>query len=263
MFKQIAGHRFFTVDFGSGPRTFFTHSGWIGTYEDWLPTLEVMSKNWRVASFDHRGAGETTVPVEEITEEALLDDIFRVMDALAIDRCVLGGFSAGTGFTARAVLRDRTRFEGLVLMNGAAGVRPPDAGPPPPRRPPSTWPGEDHAARMRWFIEQCTPEPDVEHIRRWGHHFLLRAEPTAADRLNAIAPAADDDFVAALSQITIPTLIIHGEKDTFVTTAAMQYLSSLIPNTKLVVLDGSGHLPAMIRPHDVAAAITEFFDRPR
>jgi pimeloyl-ACP methyl ester carboxylesterase len=262
VFKEIAGHRFFTVDFGSGSRTLFTHSGWIGTYEDWLPTLEVLSKTWRVASYDHRGAGETTVPVNEITADALLDDIFRVMDSLEIERCVLGGFSAGTGLTVRAVLRDPGRFDGLLLMNGAAGVRPPDAGPASPPRLPSTWPGETHSARMRWFIEQCTPEPDVEHIRRWGHHFLLRAEPEAADRLSGIVPPADDDLVGRLAEMTTPTLLIHGEKDAFVTTAAMQYLASLIPDSKLMVIEGSGHLPAMIRPLDVAAAIESFFTPP-
>ncbi len=82
MFTEIAGHRFFTVDFGAGPRTFFAHSGWIGTNEDWLPALAVLSKTWRAASYDHRGAGETVVPITEITAEALIADIFRVMDGL-------------------------------------------------------------------------------------------------------------------------------------------------------------------------------------
>ena len=95
VYKEIAGYQFFTVDLGAGSRTFFAHSGWIGTFEDWLPTLGVLSKTWRAVSYDHRGTGETSVPVEEITAEALLDDIFRVMDALAVERCVLGGFSSG------------------------------------------------------------------------------------------------------------------------------------------------------------------------
>ena len=259
MFRNITGHEFFTVDFGSGPRTLFTHSGWIGTYEDWLPTLEVLSKSWRVASYDHRGAGETCVPLETITAEALLDDIFRVMDALQIERCVLGGLSAGTGLTVRAVLRDPGRFDGLVLMNGAAGVRPPQAGPAAPRPLPSAWPGDTHSDRMRWFIEQCTPEPNVEHIRRWGHHFLLRAEPGAADRLWGIVPPLDPDLLGGLAELTIPTLLVHGSKDVFATTAAMQYLASLIPGSNLVIMEGSGHLPAMIRPLEVAAAIDAAF----
>lgn len=259
MFTEIAGRRFFTVDLGAGPRTFFAHSGWIGTYEDWLPTLEVLSKTWRAVSYDHRGAGETTVPVEEITADALLDDIFRVMDALNVERCVLGGFSAGAGLAVRAVSRRPDRFAGLVLMNGTAGVRPPSAPAPSNRGLPSAWPGDTHADRMRWFIEQCTPEPNVEHIRRWGHHFLLRAEPEAADRLWDIKWGADQEDLARLAQLPIPTLLIHGGRDRFVSTAAVEYLASLLPHCQLTVLEESGHLPAMIRPHDVARLINTFF----
>lgn len=259
MFKEIAGHQFFTVDFGIGPRTFFAHSGWIGTYEDWLPTLAALSKSWRAASYDHRGAGETVVPLEEITAEALIADIFRVMDALDIERCVLGGFSAGTGIAVRAALQYPERFDGLVLINGSAGVRPPDADPPLSPRPPSTWPGETHSDRMRWFIERCTPEPDVEHIRRWGHDLLMRAEPDAAERLFTIVPPADAAYLAQLSTIALPTLIIHGASDAMVTTAAMETLAAQIPYSKLVVLEGSGHLPAMIRPLEMAALINDFF----
>lgn len=260
MFKEIVGYRFFTLDIGMGPRTFFAHSGWVGTIEDWLPTLAVLSKTWRAATYDHRGTGETVVPVEQITAEALVDDVFRVMDALDIDRCVLGGFSAGVGVVLRAVVRHPERFEGLVLANGTGGVQPPDAL-PRPSMPPSAWPGDDHNARMRWFIERCTPEPDTEHIRRWGHDMLMRAEPEAAERLFAIMPAPDSSLLEQLRDLRVQTLLIHGSADAFASTVAMEYLSSLIAGSKLVVMQGSGHLPLMIRPHDTATAINDFFAR--
>lgn len=259
MFIDLAGHHFFTVDLGAGPRTFLAHGGWIGTNEDWLPTLAALSKTWRAVSYDHRGAGETVVPLEEITAAALVDDIFRVMDALAIERCVLAGFSSGTAFTLRAALRHPERFEGLVFMNGTGGVQAPNAGPARPLPLPSRWPGADHLARMRWFIERCTPEPGVDHFRRWGEHMLLRAEPAAADRLFAIIPPTDPALLEALASITLPTLIVHGAQDAFASTAAMEHLAAQIPRSKLVVLNDSGHLPAMIRPLEVAGIINDFF----
>jgi pimeloyl-ACP methyl ester carboxylesterase len=73
---------------------------------------------------------------------------------------------------------------------------------------------------------------------------------------------ADEDLVRSLAEMTTPTLLIHGEKDAFVTTAAMRHLASLIPHSKLMVIEGSGHLPAMIRLLDVAAAIESFFAPP-
>lgn len=77
MFLDIDGHRVFTLSFGAGPRIFLAHSGWIGNVEDWLATLAIMSQEWRTVVYDHRGAGETRVPVEAISAEALRDDIFR------------------------------------------------------------------------------------------------------------------------------------------------------------------------------------------
>lgn len=57
-----------------------------------------------------------------------------------------------------------------------------------------------------------------------------------------------------------PDLIIHGDRDPFYHTDTMLYVQSLIPKSKLVVMEGSRHLPAMTRPMDVAKTINEFFN---
>ena len=258
MFVDINGHAIFALDFSSGPRTFVAHSGWIGNFEDWIATLAPLSKSWRTVIYDHRGAGETRVPVEAITPQALVDDLFTVMDTLGIDDCVLGGFSRGTVTAMRAVLQRPERFKGLVLLNGAAGISAPGSD-PVRRMPPSQWPGETFEDRLRWFAARCTPEDDVEHIRRWAFDILDRAEPDAADRLFMMEFGDHIDWATRLPQLAVPTLLIHGERDVFVQSTAMQYAASLLPTSKLVVLEGSGHLPAMVRPHDVARAINEFF----
>jgi len=258
MFLDIDGNKVFALSFGKGPRTFLAHSGWIGNFEDWIAVLARLSETWRTVIYDHRGTGETPVPVEKITDEALVDDVFRVMGALGIDRCVLGGFSRGSITALRAVLRDPARFEGLVLMNGTGGVQLPDAA-PRPRVAPSQWPGETFRERLAWFIERSTPEQDVEHIRRWGVNILSRSTPEAADKLMTMQPADSIDWARRLPELRLPTLLIHGEKDFLCDTETMRYVQSLIPDSKLVVLEGSGHIPAMTRPMDVSAAIKDYF----
>jgi pimeloyl-ACP methyl ester carboxylesterase len=260
VFIDIDGNRLFALDFGSGPMTFLAHGGWISNFEDWIATLAPMSARWRTAVYDHRGAGESAVPPECITAEALVDDVFRVMDAMHIDRCVLGGFSRGTATVLRAAVRHPDRFDGLVLLNGHGDVREPSL-PHRPRVPPSTWPGGTHAERLRWFIERCTPEPDVDHIRRWGVHILSRADEGVVDRLMMVEPEGPLDWALAISKLTLPVLIIHGELDPFVQRANVEYLHSLLVDGRLVVMEGSGHLPAMIRPLDVAREIDLFFSR--
>ena len=160
----------------------------------------------------------------------------------------------------RAVLRDPSRFEGLILMNGTGDVLVPGTT-PAPRAAPSKWPGETHRDRLRWFIERSTPEPDIEHIRRWGVNILSRATPEAAERIMTMQPEKTVDWASELPRLRLrlPTLLLHGEKDFACSLETQRYIQSLIPGSKLVVFDGSGHVPAMVRPMDVAAAIKDYF----
>ncbi len=237
MFLDIDGNRVFALAFGAGPRTLLAHGGWVSNVEDWLATLAPLSARWRTVVYDHRGAGLTRVPLERISTEALVDDVFRAM---------------------RAVLARPERFDGLVLMNGCGEVRSPEL-PVVPRVPPSKWPGDTHADRLRWFVERCTPEPDSEHIRRWGEYILARATPEAAERLFTMEAAQPVDWARELPRLRIPTLIVHGALDAFYRTEHMRYVQSLIPDSELVVMEGSGHLPAMTRPLEVAAHVERFF----
>jgi pimeloyl-ACP methyl ester carboxylesterase len=259
MFLDIAGNKVFALSFGRGPRTILAHSGWVGNFEDWIAALAPLSETWRTVVYDHRGTGETLVPVEQITHEALVDDVFAVMDALSIDRCILAGFSRGVMTVMRAVLRDPGRFEGMILMNDTGEVVVPGAA-PVPRVPPSKWPGQTHRDRLRWFIERSTPEPESEHIRRWGTNILSRALPEAAERIMTMQWEKPVDWAVELPRLHLPTLLLHGEKDFACTIETQRYIQSLIPGSKLVVFEGSGHIPAMTRPKEVAAAIKAYFD---
>ena len=258
MFLEIDGNKVFTLSFGKGPKTLLAHSGWIGNFEDWIATLAPLSETWRTVVYDHRGAGETQVTVELITPEALVDDVFRVMDAAKIDRCVLAGFSRGTATVMRAALLQPDRFDGLVLMNGSGDVQLPNV-PAAPRAPPSTWPGETFKDRLQWFADRCTPEPDCDHIKRWAVNILSRSSSEVADRIFTMQPLESINWHKRLPELKIPTLLIHGGKDPLCRTELMEYLHSLLPNSKLVVMANAGHLPAMVQPHDVAREINEFF----
>lgn len=148
MFLNIAGYKVFTLSFGSGPRTIVAHSGWVGNFEDCIGALAPLSETWRTVVYDHRGTGETVVPPEAITHEALVDYVFSVMDKLSIDKCVLAGFSRGVMTVMRAVHRHPERFEGLILMDGTGEVRVPGTT-RTPRTPLSKWPGQTNRDRLR------------------------------------------------------------------------------------------------------------------
>jgi len=158
----------------------------------------------------------------------------------------------------RAALRNPARFDGLILMNGTGEVQLPGTT-ANPRVAPSKWPGETFRDHLQWFIDRCTPEADSEHIRRWGVNILSRATPEAADKLFLMGSDEPVDWAKELPRLSLPTLLLHGEKDFACNIETQRYIQSLIPNSKLVVFEGSGHIHAMTRPMDVAAEINKFF----
>jgi len=251
MFIEVNGCRFNTVSFGAGPRTFLGLSGWIGSWELWQQPFELMSTAWRCVSYDHRGSGETPVPPETITPETLVDDLFALMDALAIERCVLGAESAGGLIALMAALRQPDRFEGLALISAAPAVTAETA------KPLVNGSRADFSGTIKSFVRACVPEPQSDHIRLWGRHILLRAEPEAAARL--LESAYERECSLTLADITVPTLVIHGSRDAIVPLKIGEQMARAIRGAKLVVLEGAGHAPTMTRPQEVVAAIERRF----
>ncbi len=252
MFLPINGQRINIVAFGPGPRTFLGIGGWAGSWELWQQPFEGLSRTWRTVAYDHRGAGETVVGSDDITTEALVADVFGVMDALGIERCVVGAESSGARTALLAALERPERIEGLVLVDGNyLGV---------PRRdndPFNDLLRSDFEAAIYQFMERCTPGEGLEYIRRWGRDILRRSRATAAVRLRELGEGFD--IVGRLDEIRMPTLIIHSARDRIVPVSLSEQLAARILGSKLIVLDSESHVPTMTDAQQVITAIEEYF----
>ena len=250
MFVEINGNLLNTVSFGAGATTFLAIGGWVGSWEVWQQPFELLSTRWRCVSFDHRGAGESPVPLSALDPKGLVDDVFAVMDALAIDRCILAGESLGAVIALEAAVRSPGRFSGLVLVDGAPAVT-------PLVQPLIDGSKSNYPATVKSFVDACTPEPGVDHLRRWGRDILLRSDgPTAARMFECYLERKEPP--PALDRVTLPTLILHGEQDAIVPVGIADYMASAIPKAKLVKLAGVGHVPTVTRPKLVVDAILDW-----
>ena len=247
MFIPVDRHLLNTVCFGSAPSTFVAHGGWVGNWELWQDPFMLMHHRWRCIGYDHRGAGASTFPPDSITATALVDDLFAVLDHYEVDRCVLAGESLGALTCLQAVLRSPERFSGLVLVDGVPAAS--------EERQSTLVRGAraDYPATIKSFVDGCIPEPDSEHFRQWGRQILLRADPEAAARifeahyLTHVTPP--------LADVTVPTLVVHGEDDHIVPLAIGRHVAATIPGAELVVIPGAGHVPTLTRPQAVVDAI--------
>ena len=247
MFVTANGHLLNTVDFGAGPRTFVAHGGWVGTWELWQEPFQMMQSRWRCIGYDHRGAGASTFPPESITPHGLVDDLFTVLNAHEVGSCVLAGESLGALTCLLAVMREPTRFSGLVLVDGAPAAS--EEAMSPLVKGSRT----DYTMTVAKFVDACVPEPDSEHIRRWARQILMRAEPEAAARM--FEAHYEQNVFVDVSQISLPTLVVHGQLDAIVPVAIGEAVASAIPESELVVIPGAGHVPTLTRPREVVDAI--------
>lgn len=253
MFLNVNGVRLHAVMFGTGPRTIVAIGGWTGSWEMWEgPLGNLSASGWRCIAFDHRGSGESPVDPELISVRNMTNDIVGVLDQLDVANCVLAGESSGGAIAQFAVDQYSDRFNGLVLVDAASTER---------RDGPNAFATacrEDYPAAVRAFVDRCVPEPECDHVRRWGRNILLRAEPEQAARL--LEMWQDDDVPAIDTRgIMQPTLIIHGNEDVIVPIESSRALADLIPDSELVELSGCGHVPTMTRPSEVYEAISRRF----
>lgn len=254
MFLNVNGVRLHTVMFGTGPRTIVAIGGWAGSWELWEDPLGMLSADgWRCIAFDHRGSGESPVDPELISVQSMIDDILGVLDQLDVANCVLAGESSGGAIAQFAVAQYPDRFSGLVLVDPVTGER--------AKRGPDAFAAacrKDYPATVKSFIDMCIPEPESDHLRRWGRNILLRAEPEQAARLVEMWQE-DDVPVIDKRKIMQPTLIIHGIEDAIVPIESSRALTELIPNSELVEFSGCGHVPTMTRPIEVYETISNRF----
>jgi 3-oxoadipate enol-lactonase len=254
MFITSGSTQLHTVEFGTGPSTILAHGGWTGSWELWTEPFSRLSKTWRTVAYDHRGSGVTIAPVDSITVENMVADLFKVMDVLEIHKCVLAGESAGGMVAVTAALQCPERFNGLVLVDALThnendgsnavfiqGLK------------------KDFEKTVERFVDACVPENSQNwaEIRSWGRKILTRASPEASVRL--IEYSFGIDLRPNLSQLKIPTLILHGENDVIVPLSDSETAANQIPNNLLRVFKDAGHVPTMTHPQAVADKINNYF----
>ena len=253
MFLKTPDADLFVSDYGpASGQTIVAHGGWVGSGELWAQPFEKLSKRWRCIAYDHRGTGVTQHRRGPIGSGMLVDDLFRVLDALEVERCVLAGESAGGLTVLQAASRAPERFSGLVLVGAryegslSAGAKKLVEGCK-----------VDFPATMQKFVNACIPEPDCAAERAWCFKIVMRS--SAQHAVELLERLADVDLAGDLDKIDVPTLLIHGVEDVIRPLSDSEFMRSRIPGSRLVKFEGVGHVPTITRPSRVAAEIEAFF----
>lgn len=84
-----------------------------------------------------------------------------------------------------------------------------------------------------------------------GRHALL-------ETARQCIPENADELIAAVSTITVPTLILWGREDKVIPLKVGERLHKLLPNSTLAVIEECGHIPQEEKPDETIALISRF-----
>lgn len=219
----------------------------------------------RVLRYDHRDTGRSFVQPLHAPPYALDDlvaDALRVLDAWAVSRAAVVGWSMG-GYIAQHLAHEHpARLSHLVLMGSSPDHRPYMAatlgravpadglpGPVPAFLPALmaasvgafTRPPEDVAVDG-WAVFHGGSFPfPAERVRQQARAALADGHQPLAAMHHALAVDRAQPRMAWLPELKVPTLVLHGAHDPCLPLAHGEALARLIPGARLVALD-MGHL---------------------
>lgn len=246
------------IDIGSGPVVVFAH----GTLMDksmFMSQMEFLAPSFRVIAFDSRartGPWDTQWKIVDLVE-----DTVRLLDGLAIDRCVLAGMSVGGFMAIDFALLHQNRLDGLILIDGKAEAYAPEAqeafghefakldidGPIP--REWAEW-----CAPICFSEQTCANHPEL--VGHWVDVWC--SLPARSVFSEALSWLDKPDRTLDLDQITVPTLLIHGELDAAVPLSEAEAMAARIPTARLVSVPGAGHTSNLENPEMVSIEIQAF-----
>lgn len=235
---------------------------------------ELADAGWRVLAPDHPGYGESPRAPWPFTVANGLRYLDAFVDALALDRYVVGGLSLGGALALGHTLDGTRGVRGLVLFD-PYGIMARLGGP------------NLVLHRLSWLLVKTRAldlmaVPTAKNPRLLGSGLdALLANPAqhTPETLAEIAASATvsawrafaefqrdemlwsglrSDFTPRLGEITVPTLFVQGAKDEAVPLEAARRASELVPGSRLNVIADAAHWVQRDQPAAVASAVLEF-----
>jgi magnesium chelatase accessory protein len=250
-FIEAAGLRWHVQVCGTGPVVLLVHGTGASTHS-WRDVLPHLARRFTVVAPDLPGHAFTAERgADSLSLQGMADGVAHLCRALALTPRYGIGHSAGAAVLARACLDGALSLRRLVSLNGAL----------------LPFPGAvghvfGHLARtmaftgvVPWcFARSAGRDPQVvtEMLARTGSRLdargiaLYRRLAGNVGHVRAtLGMMGNWDLYAldaALPRLTIPVLLVTGSRDRTVTPATTQRTAAILPDARVHVLEGLGHL---------------------
>jgi 3-oxoadipate enol-lactonase len=247
-----------TIDYevqGAGPSLVLINGLGFGRW-GFFKQVPDLSRRFATITFDVREGRDPGGVIE-----GLASDVVSLLDHLGVNRAHVLGTSLG-GFVAQELALSRPELVArLVLVSTGHGGRGSERmslgamgemfglGVPSPKQ--AARHGLEGATSERYRAENPA---EFERIvqKRLSH------SPSLASYYGQALAGSRFDDSAEVGRTSSPTLVIHGSEDRYVPSSNARDLAEAIPNAKLRILEGAGHLVFIERAAEVNMEVSAF-----
>ena len=248
-------------DCGNGPTLLLIH-GFPLNRQMWQPQLLPLAEaGYRVIAPDLRGFGESDAPLEGYSMDGFADDLIALLDALKIDRAVVGGMSMG-GYVLLNLLErypERTRAACFIATKSSADDEAGRA-----RRSAMAAEAERIGASpiVKNFAEllfapqsmQTRPEL-IARVTSW-----MRDTNPRALAGGLLAMRDRKDYTPLLPGFRQPSLVLAGAEDRAASPTAMNLFTTGLPSCESRIIADAGHMVNMEQPEEFNATLLDFLN---
>jgi pimeloyl-ACP methyl ester carboxylesterase len=243
---------------GTGPPLVLLHGGPLDSRE-WRRQLDGLADEFTVVAWDMPGCGQSADPPEHFRTRDYAYCLAAFIEALGLEQPHVLGLSFGSGLALELYRWYPTIPRTLILASayaGWAGSLPPDVAEERKQRMLRTieLPPDGFAREfLPTLLTESAPAPLTEEVRA-----ILSDFHPDGQRALLRAGFAEHDVRDVLPGISVPTLLLYGDKDVRSPMKVADKMRASIPGSRLVVIPGVGHMPDMEAPERFNAEVRSF-----
>ncbi|NBB92600.1 MAG: alpha/beta fold hydrolase [Gammaproteobacteria bacterium] len=259
--RVVNNVRLNVVESGEAPGTLVLLHGLLFSHRMFDAQVRALESRFCCVRMDFRGQGGSEVTPSGYHLDTLAEDAIALIEQLDRGRVHLLGFSMGGMVAQRVALKRPELLHSLVLMNTSAE--------PEPKRKRPRFALLNLAARFLGlesvaprilpllFSDRFIEDPACREERdRW------LAMVTANDRIGVSRAVrgvvSRKSILDRIHRIALPTLIIAADQDRATPPDRARRMQERIGGSKLVMIEGSGHMTTAERPDEVNRLLAAF-----
>jgi pimeloyl-ACP methyl ester carboxylesterase len=219
----VTGGKLFYRTAGSGSAVVLLH-GYSVASTVWAPYFERLSQRHRVLAFDLPGHGGSERINDNFSHANAAELILESLKGIDAEKYHIVGQSSGGLIALHMALRQPTRALSLVTID-------------------TPWRASEATRKMvgQTTVENAPP-PMLEQLKRWHPGGISQIQWILSQMSRMSADPTEMAFESTdFRNITVPTLVVHGDQDEYLPVETALDLFNAIPNAALLVVPDARH----------------------